>query len=205
MVAISSRAATILVPQSFTEHTNRLYAPQPSSLVNGNTHPGPDPTRLIIEPAPSADNSLAQWIDSHHLQTDEDRLDSNKTHRLLQLITTIVVAVGLLISLLSIALLIVSISLLMQKNREKTQTLLRLGYAPSVIARPYLLLAHIASLASLLIALAAALALRPAYMKTLYALYPQLPDGTTLHAVGLAAILATVLLLVNTIVVLRKI
>ena len=193
VVALSSRAATILVPQTFTEHTNRLYAPEGSSA----------PTRLIIEPTRPADERLTQWISRHHLQTDEDRLESSKTLRLFQLLTTVVVAVGLLISLLSACLLLLSIHLLMQKNREKTLTLLLLGYSPRTIARPYVVLTVVVSLVSVAIAAAFAVAVRPAYLSQLYALYPQLPETSILPTLALAALLAVVLLAANYIIIRR--
>lgn len=195
VVAVSSRAATILVPQTFTEHTNRLYSPGGPSA----------PTRLIVEPTRPADDRLEQWISRHHLQTDEDRLESSKSLRLFQLLSSIVVAVGLLISLLSVCLLLLSIHLLLQKNRDKTQTLLLLGYSPRIIARPYVVLAVAVSLVSVVVAVAITIVVRPIYLSQLYALYPQLSEASFLPTIGLAVLLAVLLTMANYLVIRRKV
>ena len=195
VVAVSSRAATILVPQTFTEHTNSLYSPGGPSA----------PTRLIVEPTRLADDRLEQWISRHHLQTDEDRLESSKSLRLFQLLSSIVVAVGLLISLLSVCLLLLSIHLLLQKNRDKTQTLLLLGYSPRIIARPYVVLAVAVSLVSVVVAVAITIVVRPVYLSQLYALYPQLSEASFLPTIGLAVLLAVLLTMANYLVIRRKV
>lgn len=195
VVAVSSRAATILVPQTFTEHTNSLYSPGGPSA----------PTRLIVEPTRPADDRLEQWINRHHLQTDEDRLESSKSLRLFQLLSSIVVAVGLLISLLSVCLLLLSIHLLLQKNRDKTQTLLLLGYSPRIIARPYVVLAVAVSLVSVVVAVAITIVVRPIYLSQLYALYPQLSEASFLPTIGLAVLLAVLLTMANYLVIRRKV
>lgn len=195
VVAVSSRAATILVPQTFTEHTNSLYSPGGPSA----------PTRLIVEPTRPADDRLEQWISRHHLQTDEDRLESSKSLRLFQLLSSIVVAVGLLISLLSVCLLLLSIHLLLQKNRDKTQTLLLLGYSPRIIARPYVVLAVAVSLVSVVVAVAITIVVRPIYLSQLYALYPQLSEASFLPTIGLAVLLAVLLTMANYLVIRRKV
>ena len=195
VVAVSSRAATILVPQTFTEHTNSLYSPGGPSA----------PTRLIVEPTRPADDRLEQWISRHHLQTDEDRLESSKSLRLFQLLSSIVVAVGLLISLLSVCLLLLSIHLLLQKNRDKTQTLLLLGYSPRIIARPYVVLAVAVSLVSVVVAVAITIVVRPVYLSQLYALYPQLSEASFLPTIGLAVLLAVLLTMANYLVIRRKV
>ena len=51
--------------------------------------------------------------------------------------SAVVGGVGLVISLLSLMILVLSIYLLIQKNREKIRDLILLGYAPSALARFY--------------------------------------------------------------------
>ena len=51
--------------------------------------------------------------------------------------TSIVIAVGLIISLLAFFILLLSLYLLLQKNREKIHQLMQLGYSPSQVARYY--------------------------------------------------------------------
>ena len=195
VVAFSSRTATLLVPQSFVDDTNNRFAP-------GKQSP---PTRLIVETVSPADTRIADWLEHSHLDTDDDLLATSKAARLLQLLTTIVVAVGVLIVLLSLLVLLLSIHLLMQKNRYKTETLLLLGYSRRSVARPYHQLAAGLYLLTLVLALGLVVVLRPIYLQPLFVLYPQLPDGSLLPAFLLAIVLAVVLVMVNAAAINRKV
>lgn len=57
---------------------------------------------------------------------------------MLRLFTGIVLAVGAIISVLAFFILLLSIFLLLQKNRGKLRQLMLLGYSPAEVARPYI-------------------------------------------------------------------
>ena len=80
-------------------------------------------------------------------------------------------AIGLVISLLSFYLLLLSIFLLLQKNATKLENLLLIGYSPAQVALPYHLLAIGLNVASLMAAIGCVAALRAAYMDGLQQLY----------------------------------
>ncbi len=83
------------------------------------------------------------------------------------IVTTAVVGIGVVISVLSIAILLLSISLLMQKNREKISSLVLLGYSPYEVAGYYIRVVAMVNITILVISSIALLMIRKAWSATL--------------------------------------
>lgn len=66
-----------------------------------------------------------------------DKVDNGKASYFLSIITAVVVSVGIIICILAFFILMLSIYLLLQKNKEKLHDLMLLGYSPSQVARYY--------------------------------------------------------------------
>ena len=82
----------------------------------------------------------------------------------MRLMTGVIVAVGAIISLLAFFVLLLSISLLMQKNSRKLQDLLMLGYTPAAVSAPYVKMVVAANAAVLVAACVAMLVCRSLYL-----------------------------------------
>lgn len=128
IVGFSNRLNTIIVPQEFMDWANARYG-QGTRLL---------PQRLIIEVNRPGDPKIQAYMDAHHYTIAGDKATSGKAYYFLTLIISIVVVVGILISLLSFFVLMLSIYLLLQKNTKKLQDLLMLGYSPSEVSKPYI-------------------------------------------------------------------
>ena len=128
IVGFSSRLNTILVPEEFMQWSNRRYG-------NGGTTA---PSRLIVEVNTPGDVRIADYMDAKGYDVGGDKMNSGKANYFLSVIIGIVIAVGVLISLLSFFVLMLSIYLLLQKNTKKLQDLLMLGYHPHQVAAPYI-------------------------------------------------------------------
>lgn len=161
IVGFSNRLNTILIPQAFMEQANRALAPGQES----------HPSRLIVEVNNPADEAIARYFQQKGYETEGNALDDGKAAWFLRLLTGIVLAVGLVISLLSFYLLLLSIFLLLQKNATKLENLLLIGYSPAQVALPYHLLAVGLNLASLVAAILCTAGLRSTYMEGLQHLY----------------------------------
>ncbi len=179
VAGFSSRVNTILVPESFMDWSNNRYAPNQKV----------EPTRLILKMNNPADDAIPQYVQQHGYDMDEDKLDAGKMMFFLKLSSAVVMAVGLLICMLSFFILVLSIYLLVQKNTQKLQNLMLIGYRPMRVARPYVLLAVFVNLAVLLMALALLYLCRDAYMQHLWQLFPTLQDGLMWPAILLGAAL----------------
>ena len=195
VIGFSGRLNAILVPQSFMEMANRHFAPDAT----------PSPTRLMVQMGDLAEDNITQFMEDHGYDVEKDRLDTEKTAFFLRLLISIVVLVGVVISLLSLYILMLSIYLLVQKNAEKLQNLLLIGYRPSQVARPYQLLAIGLNVVVLLLSLGIVFMLRARYIHMLEALFPAGVATTVLPAVVVGLLLLLLVTLVNAWVVRKKI
>ena len=119
--------------------------------------PLPKPSRLIVEVNPAGDPEINKYLKKHDFEVAGDRLDQGKTQYFLTLITSIVITVGVVICALALFILMLSITLLMQKNKEKNAGLLLLGYSPSQVSACYFKLVGGVNAAVLVLSIAAML------------------------------------------------
>ena len=124
----------------------------------------------------------------------------------LRLVTIAVMAVGVLITLLSAAMLILSIFLLLQKNRGIISDLSALGYTPGKISRFYIMMVAALNLGALLMAASGIIITSQTWHLRLEALGFS-PAGTflTLAAVTGASLLLTVIGCASITAVVRRI
>lgn len=127
IVGFSSRLNTIAVPQSFMDWANGLFASTPAD----------DPSRLIVEVNSPGDPAITSFIERHDWETAGDKLNSGRGAYFLTVVTSAVITVGAVISALAFFILMLSIYLLIQKNRSKIRDLMLLGYTPAAVAVCY--------------------------------------------------------------------
>lgn len=136
------------------------------------------PSRLIVSVDNPTDDRLITFLDDRGYETEADDAESARTALFLRITTGIVIAVGLLISALAFYVLLLSIFLLLQKNTEKIDTLLLIGYRPSTVARPYHLLTLTVNTLVLVIAILLIVMLRTYYIPLFGSLYPSFSAAT---------------------------
>ncbi|MDE6395656.1 MAG: ABC transporter permease, partial [Muribaculaceae bacterium] len=130
VVGFSSRLNTIAVPEEFMEWANARYS------VGGT----PDPSRLIIEANTPGDPAIAKYMEDNSYEIAGDKADNSRANYFMTVVTGIVITVGAVISVLAFFILMLSIYLLLQKNRRKLHDLMLLGYSPGAVARCYYIL-----------------------------------------------------------------
>lgn len=195
VIGFSSRLNSILVPQSFMDWSNSMFAP--------NEHRGP--SRLIMRVNDPTDKRLVNFIEANGYDIDDDKLDAEKTIYFLKLIVLMVMGVGLLISLLSFYILMLSIYLLVQKNATKLENLLLIGYSTGQVARPYQILTLSLNLLVLFIALLILWLVRHQYLGVLATLFPEYESGSFFPAVVLGIALLFVVTVFNLLAIHRKV
>ena len=159
IVGFSNRLNTVIVPEEFMEWANAQYG----------TGIKQQPQRLIVEVSSPGDVKIEQYMDEHHYEVAGDKMSTSKANYFLTVISGIVIAVGIIISLLSFFVLMLSIYLLLQKNTRKLQDLLLLGYSPSEVSRPYVRLVLVLNAVLLVLAILLMLIARTAYMDMIHA------------------------------------
>ena len=195
VIGFSSRLNTILVPQAFMDWSNREFAPNDHS----------DPTRLIVEVGNPADENISKYLEDNGYEVETDKLDAEKTTYFLKMIVSMVMVIGLVISMLSFYILMLSIYLLVQKNSSKLENLLLIGYSPGRVAMPYFLLTMVLNVAVLIVAWCFLFFMRDVYMEFIEALYPHLEEGTMMPAILLGMVLFLLVTTLNIVAIRRKI
>lgn len=195
VIGFSSRLNTILVPQAFMDWSNREFAPNDHS----------DPTRLIVEVGNPADENISKYLEDNGYEVETDKLDAEKTTYFLKMIVSMVMVIGLVISMLSFYILMLSIYLLVQKNSSKLENLLLIGYSPGRVAMPYFLLTMVLNVAVLIVAWCFLFFMRDVYMEFIEALYPHLEERTMMPAILLGMVLFLLVTTLNIVAIRRKV
>lgn len=129
IAGLSSRLNTIAVPQAFMDWANERYGTGDPAAAK--------PSRLIVETDSPGDPAIAAWLESHDIESADDTMSSGRKVYIAGIASSLIAAIGIVISLLSIAILMLSIFLLIEKNRDTIRNLTLLGYTPRSIARFY--------------------------------------------------------------------
>lgn len=195
VVGFSDRLNTILVPMSFMTWANDYYAEDYSG----------DATRLILEVQNPSAPEVVEYMAEHNFVAEDKPSESNKALFLLQVCVAVIVCIGAVFSLLSIIILTLSIYLLLQKNVTKLENLVLIGYKPSYVAMPYILMTMILNVSIYLISIVLVSYGQGVYMGYIGKLF-----GVTLEASPATAIVAGLMLtaaitLFNFFIIYRKI
>lgn len=193
IVGFSNRLNTILVPEAFMASANATYG--------GNKKW--EPSRLIIEVSNPADERIARFFSDNGYETEDNKLDAGKMTWFLKLAVGIVMSIGLIISILSFYILLLSIYLLLQKNTEKLENLILVGYSRARVAMPYQILTIVMNLSVLLLSFVIVIVIRGIYAKALSDIVPGLEDGN-IGMACLAGVLVFLFITVFNVVSIRK-
>lgn len=127
ILATSEKINTILVPESFLEYTNQLLSPNEKVNIS----------RVIMEVVNPSDPKLLDFLEQNKYQYFQSELLSSRISYFLQLILTVVLGIGILITILSITLVVTNINLLILKNKQTICQLYFLGFSRQQIANVY--------------------------------------------------------------------
>lgn len=195
VIGFSNRLNSVLVPQAFMDWSNGHYAPGKQS----------QPSRLIMEVANTGDDRIIKYVDEMNYEVEDDKLNAEKSTYLLRMTVSAVMLVGLVISILSFYILMLSVYLLVQKNAEKLENLLLIGYTPARVALPYQLLTIGLNLAVLVIALVLLAVARNYYIGMITMLFPEVSEGSMMPAILLGVALLAFVSVINIAVICRKV
>lgn len=195
IVGFSNRLNTILVPESFMNSANATYG--------GNKKW--EPSRLIIEVDNPADERIARYFNDNGYETEDSKLDAGKMTWFLKVAVGVVMAVGLVISLLSFYILLLSIYLLLQKNTDKLENLILIGYGTSRVAMPYQILTVAINLMVLVLSVIIMVIVRGIYTDAL----SDIITGTDYVSIAMSCVFGLILFILvsvyNIIAIRRKI
>lgn len=156
VVGLSNRLNTILVPESFMKWSNQQLGSGAESA----------PSRLIIDVSSPGDVAIKEYLESNNLEVAGDKSNSSASY-LLNVVAAIVLAIGIVITVLSFFILLLSMSLLMEKNRDKLHSLLMLGCPLSEVSAPYVRIVVWATALAYVLAAVGGMVLRQYYIGAL--------------------------------------
>jgi hypothetical protein len=196
IVGFSNRLNTILVPESFMAWANTHYGEGGVRKL---------PSRLIVEVKNPTDDRIAQFFRDRGYETEDDKLDAGKTTWFLKVVVGIVLSVGLLISMLSFYILMLSIYLLLQKNTTKLENLLLIGYGPNRVALPYQVLTVGLNAVVLVLSVGVVMYVRTLYLDVINHMFPSLEECGCWVMMVVGVLLFTLVSFFNVVAVRRKV
>lgn len=195
IVGFSDRLNTILVPESFMLWANERFAPSAEQ----------ETSRLIIEVENPSDPAVIAYLEQNGFVAEDKPAESNKALFLLKVCVAIIVGIGILFSLLSIIIFTLSIYLLLQKNIDKLENLVLIGYTPSQVARPYNMMALVLNLSIFIIGVVTVGFVQQSYMGVLSNMVGyELPTSLTATIIT-GIVLTAIVLLFNVYIIRRKV
>jgi hypothetical protein len=192
---LTNKINTILAPWDFIEKLNGEYAPDADTR----------PSRLIITTdAEEFEDSFFKYLEDKGYVVEGD-----SSHVQLQSfvygILFVIIAVGFLFSLLAFFLLVVSIMLLLEKNKEKIVNLFSLGYSIRRISRVYQLTVLVIDAFVWILAASVTTILYPRFATMMQDASPEFVPATLWQIWGLALILIILFSLLHGVVVYRQV
>lgn len=147
VVGFTNRVNSILVPEEFLEYANRSLAGQLSPV---------SAERIILRTDSPGDPAIKPYLQERDLQSSADDGESHSLTYFLGILTGVIATIGAIITLLSLGILLLSLSLVLQKNRREISGLLMLGYSIRQVSATYIRLTAAAN--AVCLAAAAAIA-----------------------------------------------
>ena len=129
IVGFSSRLNTIAVPEAFMQWANAEFgdSTEPATV-----------SRLIVETNDPGNPAIATYFDENGIEVSGEKLNQGRAAYFLSIVSAVVIVIGLVICALAFFILMLSISLLLQKNKDKIHDLLMLGYTPRQVGGYYI-------------------------------------------------------------------
>lgn len=121
VVGFSDRVSSLLVPESFMNHTNNLYG---SGLATS-------PSRVIIRTKDPGHPELIRYLKEKQLSTDQDKTRFSKYRQIVEMVVNITGITGLLMFLFAMLIFSLFIQLTISSCREEIRLLITLGASPS--------------------------------------------------------------------------
>lgn len=192
IVGFSSRLNTIAVPKAFMNFANNKYGSETITPAS----------RLVLKVNTPGAPEINEYFNKHNYEIAGDKDGESQLANLLRIITIVVVIVGSIISLLSFFILLLSIYLLLQKNKEKLNDLILLGYHPLYLSKYYAIPVIVMNYTIFTVSLLIVIACRSAWCASLQAM--GMTAGSILPTIIIGIVIVTILTIINIIAIRRN-
>ena len=192
---LTNKINTILVPWNFVTEANEKYS-------NGEKK---RPTRLIITTdAKEFDDSVVDFIDEkgYIIEGDSSHV---RLQNFIYALLFVVIGIGFIFSLLAFFMLVISIMLLIEKNKEKISNLYSMGYSVGRIAKTYQYMAYAIDAAVWFVAAIIATCIYPMFSELMASASPDFVAASLFIIWVVAVILAVLFASMHGLVVYRQV
>jgi len=129
IVGFTDRINSILVPQSFMNWANAAL---------GRGKKSNQPSRIIVVCKDPSDPAFIKYLEDHNYEANLQQTKSSRLNTLLQLVLSAVLFIGLIITLLSFMIFVISFKLMISRSQTSIRKLISLGYYYKVPAFVYI-------------------------------------------------------------------
>ena len=193
IVGYSTKINSILVPQNFIEWANSKYG----SGSQGNV------SRVLIDFSNPSDEGIVKYFNQHNYDINKEKLEFSKLMFFFQSALLFVFIIAVIIVILSIAFIMLSVNLIIQKNKELFLNLYTIGYGHKIIARFYQIIISTVTVISITIAIIISSVIRGYYMARFGHFFQVEPTGSKLILLGL--LLTTILVIAYNLLLIKNI
>ncbi len=193
IVGFSNKINSILVPENFLRHANKVFGTENPEKVS----------RILVEFKDPSDESILKYFNAKNYSINQEKLALSKIIFFLKSGLFFILFVALIILGLSIAFILLSFSLILEKNKTQIINLHSIGYGADKIARFYRWVISLTTLIPIIISVIISYILRNFYLNKLEAIFEFAPQKNRLLLFGIALII--LLLPLYNVLLLRKI
>ncbi len=170
IVGFSNKINSILVPEDFLQWANVEYGTMGQPLPT-DTQLSTRSSRLLVELTDATDERIPAFFEQQGYNINKEELESGKLVFFFRFALLFLLAVAIIIIMLSMAFIIMSLNLIVQRNRNLFVNLYNIGYSPARIARFYQLTVSVITVVDIALAIVVVSLLRHLYHARLSALF----------------------------------
>lgn len=193
IVGLSGKINSILVPDDFLQWANNEFGSDGEKRCS----------RLLVEFTDASDERIPAYFKGHGLNISQSELESSKIAFFFRLGMLFVIAIAMIINILSVAFIVMSLNLIVQRNRNLFINLYKIGYSCRQIAHFYRVVISIITVVDIVLAAIAALWVRNIYVDKLSSMFNISQGGTLIWLTATAS--AIVLLILYNILIINAI
>jgi hypothetical protein len=196
IAGFSDKLNTILAPETFLKWANIEFGNDNTSM----------PSRILVETYNPGDPLITKYFGEKNYEIADYRGNTGKAAYFMRLVIITVLTIGLIITLLAISLMLLSISLLIYKNKEKLENLILLGYSRAAVAKPYKILGLSLTGIIFLLAFTVVLIFRNFYIEKISVLFDNAEiDSSVMLTFSAGFVILSIICLINVLWIRKKI
>jgi len=190
IVGFSNKINSILVPESFLKKANDTFGRGNVSRVS----------RLLVAFNNPTDKRILKFFNENNYAINKDKLEFSKLTFFFNSALFFVILIAVIILCLSVAFVILSFNLIIQKNKEQIVNLGAIGYNYKAISKFYQVVFSMATVIAILPAIVLSICIRTIYLEKVKELFEFSKSGSVILLIGFT-LMIVLCLIYNTIIV----